>query len=103
MIKIIRSFSVFSLGLILLLPMSRPTLALPRTDFYGPGDSGAYYDFYLDWMYPKKDVKSTPRVIEKYDALYKKTEDIRRKWNLGQTATSSEETSKGAEAKAVSK
>ena len=53
MIKIIRLFFVLSLGLILLLPMSRPTLAQPRTDFYGPGDSGAFYDFYLDWMYPK--------------------------------------------------
>ena len=53
MFKIIRLFSVFSLGLILLLPMSWPSLAQPRTDFYGPGDSGAYYNFYLDWMYPK--------------------------------------------------
>jgi hypothetical protein len=25
----------------------------PRTDFDGPGDSGAYYDFYLDWMSPR--------------------------------------------------
>ncbi len=25
----------------------------PRTDYFGPGDSGATYDFYLDYMYPK--------------------------------------------------
>jgi len=38
-----------------------PTVKVkPRTDFWGPGDSGAQYDFYLDWMYPKRNVGLNP-------------------------------------------
>ncbi len=38
-----------------------PTVKVkPRTDFFGPGDSGAQYDFYLDWMYPKRNVGLNP-------------------------------------------
>lgn len=32
----------------------------PRTDYWGPGDSGSFYDFYLDWMYPKRNVGPKP-------------------------------------------
>jgi len=38
-----------------------PTVKVkPRTDFFGPGDSGAQYDFYLDWMLPKRNVGLNP-------------------------------------------
>jgi hypothetical protein len=56
--KVFRFLYVFILGFALMIPLS--ALAQPRTDFFGPGDSGAYYDFYLDWMYPKRNVGLNP-------------------------------------------
>ena len=48
------------LGLVLATPLSIHTAAQPRTDFYGSGDSGAAYEFCLDWMYPKRNVGIKP-------------------------------------------
>ncbi|MDA2918995.1 hypothetical protein MYX76_05795 [Desulfobacterota bacterium AH_259_B03_O07] len=58
--NVLKLFYVFILGLTLLLPLSLAASAQPRTDYFGPGDSGAAYDFYLDWMYPKRNVGLNP-------------------------------------------
>ena len=47
-----------SLSLIITLSISFSASAEPRADFWT--DSGTYYDFYLDWMYPKRDVGPKP-------------------------------------------
>ena len=56
----LRLLQLLLLGLTLAIPLSIYTAAQPRTDFYGSGDSGAAYDFYLDYMYPKRDVGPVP-------------------------------------------
>jgi hypothetical protein len=58
MMKRIKLFSVFLLGLLISLSLSLLASAQPRADFYT--DSGAYYDFYLDYMYPKRNVGPVP-------------------------------------------
>jgi len=58
--RVLRLVQIFLLGLTLMVPLSIDTVAQPRTDFYGSGDSGAAYDFYLDWMYPKRNVGPVP-------------------------------------------
>ncbi|MBI2485778.1 MAG: hypothetical protein HYW01_02235, partial [Deltaproteobacteria bacterium] len=49
---------IFLLSLIFILSIPLFASAQPRSDFWT--DSGAYYDFYLDWMYPKRDVGPVP-------------------------------------------
>jgi hypothetical protein len=58
--KVLSSFSMFLLGLTILFSTTSSSSAQPRTDYFGPGDSGAAYDFYLDWMYPKRNVGLNP-------------------------------------------
>jgi hypothetical protein len=58
--RVLRLSRLLLLGLTLVIPLSIVTFAQPRTDFYGSGDSGAAYDFYLDWMYPKRSVGPIP-------------------------------------------
>ena len=49
---------IFYVSLLSLIFISFSASAKPRTDFWT--DSGAYYDFYLDWMYPKRNVGPVP-------------------------------------------
>jgi hypothetical protein len=58
--RVLRILQLVLLGLTLVIPLSVATVAQQRTDFYGSGDSGAAYDFYLDWMYPKRNVGPIP-------------------------------------------
>jgi hypothetical protein len=58
--KVLRILQLLLLGVTLVIPLSIVTVAQPRTDFWGSGDSGAGYDFYLDWMYPKRNVGPIP-------------------------------------------
>jgi hypothetical protein len=58
--RVSRLMPMLLLGLTLAFPVSIDSFAQPRTDYYGSGDSGAYYDFYLDWMYPKRNVGPKP-------------------------------------------
>jgi hypothetical protein len=58
--RVMRIFQLLLLGLTLVIALPIATVAQPRTDFYGSGDSGAAYDFYLDWMHPKRNVGPVP-------------------------------------------
>jgi hypothetical protein len=58
--KVLRILQLLLLGVTLVIPLSIVTVAQPRTDFWGSGDSGAGYDFYLDYMYPKRTVGPLP-------------------------------------------
>jgi len=53
MARFITLLTAFAFVTLFLLSLSNTSYAGPRTDFIGPGNSGAFYDFYLDYMYPK--------------------------------------------------